>query len=233
MGRGQRAAALVLVVPHNSLMQTPSPAIWTPHVILLFCHPKQSPLQKPHPSWSCPLQGVLQSRGWSCGCICALSAGLLTQTEQPSQAAAKAGALSITLTTRKDTTSRFLNHPDPSALPRTPYSLEEHVQSSPENILVRGPWGGVVPLGGEPTVNTTGDGLLAPPARAPGCRFPPRPAEGAARAGGGAQGLVVSPAPPNPAPAPGMPRLAHRCPWASPAGCLCSLSQGPGSRTQP
>lgn len=49
---------------------------------------------------------------------------------------------------------------------------------SPENILVLRPWGGVVPLGGDPTVNTTGDGLLALPAQAPGCRFPPRPAEG-------------------------------------------------------
>lgn len=65
------------------------------------------------------------------------------------------------------------------------------MRSSPENTLARGPWGGVVPLGGEPTVNTTGDGLLAPPARAPGCRFPPRPAEGAARTGGKAQNLGV------------------------------------------
>jgi hypothetical protein len=28
-------------------------------------------------------------------------------------------------------------------------------------------------------VNTTGDGLLDPPERAPGCKFPPKPAEGA------------------------------------------------------
>lgn len=53
--------------------------------------------------------------------------------------------------------------------------------ASPENIRARGPGGGVVPLGGEPTVNTTGAGLLEPPARAPRCRFPPKPAEGAVR----------------------------------------------------
>lgn len=52
-------------------------------------------------------------------------------------------------------------------------------QILPENILVRVLWGGVAPLGGEPTVNTTGAGLLAPPPRAPGCRVPPKPAEGA------------------------------------------------------
>lgn len=56
-------------------------------------------------------------------------------------------------------------------------------QTLPENILVRVLWGGVVPLGGEPTVNTTGAGLLAPPARAPGCRVPPKPAEGAEEQG--------------------------------------------------
>lgn len=62
---------------------------------------------------------------------------------------------------------------------------------------MRGPWGGVVPLGGEPTVKTTGEGLLAPPARAPGCRFPPKPAEGAGRQGGlSAWGSPALPCPP-------------------------------------
>lgn len=60
-----------------------------------------------------------------------------------------------------------------------PYVLLFLGQTLPENILVRVLWGGVVPLGGEPTVNTTGAGLLAPPVRAPGCRVPPKPAEGA------------------------------------------------------
>lgn len=97
------------------------------------------------------------------------------------------------------------------------------MQSSPENILARGPWGGVVPLGGEPTVNTTGDGLLAPPARAPGSRFPPRPAEGAARAGGGAQGLVIpcQACPPPPQGAPTRPPIS--------IGFSCRLSVLPES----
>lgn len=43
----------------------------------------------------------------------------------------------------------------------------------PENILVLVVCGGVVPLGGDPTVKITGDGLAEPPARAPECRVPP------------------------------------------------------------
>lgn len=58
---------------------------------------------------------------------------------------------------------------------------------------MRVPWGGVVPLGGEPTVNTTGAGLLAPPARAPGCRVPPKPAEGAEEQGRLRDGLGLDP----------------------------------------
>jgi len=43
----------------------------------------------------------------------------------------------------------------------------------PENILVLVVCGGVVPLGGDPTVKITGDGLAEPPARAPECSVPP------------------------------------------------------------
>lgn len=57
----------------------------------------------------------------------------------------------------------------PRALP-----LEQAgISPLPENILVLVVCGGVVPLGGDPTVKITGDGLAEPPARAPECRVPP------------------------------------------------------------
>lgn len=74
----------------------------------------------------------------------------------------------------------------------------------PENILVRGPGGGVVPLGGDPTVKTTGEGLV--PARAPGCRLPPKPAEGAGGKRWGSGPAPPSPAPPQYPPWPSLPR---------------------------
>lgn len=49
----------------------------------------------------------------------------------------------------------------------------------PENSLVLVVCGGVIPLGGDPTVKTTGEGLAEPPSLAPVCRFPPWAAEGA------------------------------------------------------
>lgn len=88
---------------------------------------------------------------------------------------------------------------------------------------MRGPWGGVVPLGGEPTVNTTGEGLLAPPARAPGCRFPPKPAEGA---GGVRRGAQVPPTM-----APPLPKELPPAPSGAPIsmGFSCRLSVLPES----
>lgn len=69
-------------------------------------------------------------------------------------------------------------------------------------------------------MNTTGEGLLAPPARAPGCRFPPKPAEGAVRGRGGAQGF--------PFPHPAHPEV-HPAHLPISMGFSCRLSELPES----